>query len=39
MRRILVLGSLIVIGGLSVVVAQQQQQTRPQLPDAGVGRM
>src|SRR5438094_10463838 len=34
MRRIILLGGLIAVGGLAAVVAQQQQQPRPPLPDA-----
>ena len=34
MRRIILLTGLIAVGGLTAVVAQQQQQPRPPLPDA-----
>src|SRR5438445_11920109 len=34
MRRIILLGGLIAVGGLTAVVAQQQQQPRRPMPDA-----
>src|SRR5262249_59483421 len=34
MKRILVLGALIAVGALSAVIAAQQNQARPPLPDA-----